>query len=123
MTIIQLLILGLLVYVGMRITAKTLVKSNKADDIIGSTVKINMTEREKIFNRFNNANCVEAVDMSCYELKANDELLNMQRRMKDETEEQKLEREYMQRKKEEHIKAFGGYFEDNKFVSVREETE
>ena len=83
MTIIQLLILGLLVYSGMRITAKTLVKGNKEDDIIGSTVNVNMTERDKIFNRFNNADCVEAVDMSCYELKANDEFYNMQRKMND----------------------------------------
>ena len=124
MEIISIIALGLLVWLGTRILVNTLVKGNKADDIIGSTVKVNMSDRDKIFNRFNNADCVEAVDMSCYELKANDELHNMQRRINDnETEAEKVEREYMQRKKDEHIKAFGGYFEGNKFVSVREEAE
>ena len=114
MEIISIVVLGLLVWLGTRILVNTLVKGNKADDIIGSTVKVNMSDRDKIFNRFNNAESPEKIDMIWHEINADNERWKINKRMNND--------EYMQRKKDEHIKAFGGYFKDNKFISAREES-
>lgn len=71
-------ILILIAGLGTWFMAKAL---SKEETVIGDKVKMSkLSERDIAFNQFNNADSVEAVDMACYKLKADDMQHSMVRR-------------------------------------------